>query len=174
MEIDVSTAGGALIISVLRLLHIVGGLFWVGAAVLVSLYIEPTAERSGADGTGFLRNLYRETNLPRMIPLAAIITTVAGLLLFEMLSYSRAMSSPMSIVLTVGAAFGLLAFLHGIFAVWRPAGQYASALKAGDVDDGIVSELEAKIRRNGRISMWLALISLVLMAGARYISPVLG
>ena len=58
MEIDVSTAGGALIISVLRLLHIVGGLFWVGAAVLVSLYIEPTAERSGADGTGFLRNLY--------------------------------------------------------------------------------------------------------------------
>ena len=33
--------------------------------------------------------------------------------------------------------------------------------------------LEGKLRTNGRISMWLALVSLALMAGARYIGPVL-
>ena len=47
-----------------------------------------------------------------------------------------------------------------------------AAMSESEVDG--LAELEAKLRRNGRISMWLALISLALMAGARYISPVLG
>ena len=52
---DVSTAGAALAITALRLLHIVAGLLWVGAALMMSLYIEPTAAASGADGKRFLR-----------------------------------------------------------------------------------------------------------------------
>ena len=174
MGIDVSSAGGSLVITTLRLLHIVGGLVWVGAAMLMSLYIEPTAEKAGADGTRFLRALYRSSNIARMIPAAAAVTTVAGLLLYEMLGYSRALGSGMGIVLTAGSAFGLLAFLHGLFAVWRPAGKYAGQLNADADDDGALAQLEDKLRRNGRASMWLAVISLILMAGARYISPLLG
>lgn len=30
------------------------------------------------------------------------------------------------------------------------------------------------MRRNGRVSMWLALVSLILMAGARYAGPIFG
>lgn len=174
MEIDVSSGGGALLISILRLLHIVGGLLWVGAALLMSWYVEPTAARQGAAGTQFLRAIYRDTNLPRLIPLSALITTVAGLLLYELLSYSDAMSSPMGLVLTAGASFGLLAFLHGFFAVWRPAGRFAGALKAASPDESQLAALEDKLRRNGRISLWLAIVSLILMAGARYIGPVFG
>lgn len=174
MEIDVSTSGGALLISLLRLLHIVGGLVWVGAALIMTWYVEPTAARAGAAGSRFLRAIYRETNLPRMIPLSALITTAAVLLLYEMLSYSDAMRSPMGLVLTAGAAFGLLAFLHGFFAVWRPAGRFAAALKSGASDETQLATQEAKLRRHGRISLWLALVSLILMAGARYIGPVLG
>ena len=51
---DVSTAGGALLITVLRLLHIVGGLIWVGAALVMSFYIEPALERAGAEGSGII------------------------------------------------------------------------------------------------------------------------
>ena len=174
MGIDVSTSGGALLISLLRLLHIVGGLVWVGAALLMTFYVEPTAARAGAAGSSFLRAIYRDTNLPRMIPLSAFITTVAGLLLYELLSYSDAIGSPMGLVLTVGAAFGLLAFLHGFFAVWRPAGRLARALHSGAADETQLAALEGKLRSNGRISLWLAIVSLILMAGARYIGPVLG
>ncbi len=174
MDIDVSTSGGAILISVLRLLHIVGGLVWVGAAIMMSFFVEPTAARAGAAGTSFLRALYRETNLPRMIPLAAVLTTGAGLLLYEMLSYSGAMGSPVGLVMTAGASFGLLAFLHGLFAVWRPAQRFANALKSSGTAEQALAQLEAKLRRNGRISMWLAVVSLALMAGARYIGPVLG
>ena len=169
---DLSSAGGALLITILRLLHIVAGLVWVGAALLMSLYIEPTSETVGADGKKFLRSLYGNTSLPRLIPLSAIVTTLAGLLLYGMLTYHEAMSTAMGIILTLGALFGLLAFGHGYFTVWRGAGHYAGLVQADGAEEQTLAQLEEKMRRNGRVSMWLALVSLVLMAGARYAGPI--
>ena len=171
---DVSSFGGALVITILRLLHIVAGLIWVGAAVLMSVYIEPTLENVGAEGSKVLRRLYGEAGLSRLIPLSALVTTLAGLLLYGILSYHEAMSSSMGIVLTLGALFGLLAFGHGSFTVWRSAGRYAGLVKTDGSDEKTLSQLQQKMRRNGRVSMWLAMVSLILMAGARYIGPVLG
>ncbi|MCY4146897.1 MAG: hypothetical protein OXF90_10585 [Chloroflexi bacterium] len=171
MAVDISSADGALLVSLLRLLHIVASVIWVGAALLMTMYIEPMAAGSGA---GFLRHLYRDTSLRRLVPLAALVSTVAGLLLYEMLGYSGALGNPTGLTLTAGASFGLLAFLHGLFAVWRPAGRYAGALRSAGADEAELTRMEDKIRRNGRVSMWLAMISLILMAGARYIGPILG
>ena len=78
----------------------------------------------------------------------------------------------MGLILTVGALFGLLAFAHGYFAVWRRAGAYTRLIAEDDAGEGKLAGLEGKMRRNGRISMWLALVSLILMAGARYASPI--
>ena len=167
---DLSSAGGALIVTILRLLHIVGGLVWVGAAIVMSFYVEPALDRAGADGRRIMRRLYIETSFPSLIPLSALVTTLAGLLLYGMLSYHEALSSGMGLVLTLGALIGLLAFGHGWFAVWRPARRYAASSKS---DASEQEALEVKLQRNGRISVWLALVSLVLMAGARYIGPVL-
>ena len=169
---DISTAGAALLITVLRLLHIVAGLIWVGAALMMSFYIEPTAAASGADGIRFLRGLYSKSSFPRLIPLSAAVTTGAGTLLYGMLSYHEAMSSAMGVILSIGALFGLLAFGHGYFTVWRRSGEYARLARAGEAQEDALGQIEAKMRRNGRVSMWLALVSLVLMAGARYASPI--
>ena len=169
---DISNASAALIISVLRLLHIVFGLIWVGAAFSLSYYIEPTAAASAPEGGSFLRALYSGTNFRRLIPLSALITTVAGLLLYGLLSYHEAMSSAMGVILSIGALFGLLAFGHGYFTVWRRAGRYAAAVGSEKPHDASLAQLEEKMRRNGRISLWLALVSLILMAGARYAGPI--
>ncbi len=169
MDLDLSSPSAQLAITIIRSLHIVAGLIWVGAALLMSFYIEPTAERSGIEGKRFLRGLYQGTNFPRMIPLAALVTIIAGLLLYEMLATSKIMNTGMGMALTLGASFGLLAFGHGAFTVWRVGFQYAGKLKSGAGDEGTLTTLEDKIRRNGRISMWLALLSLLLMAGARYL-----
>lgn len=171
---DISTTGGALIITVLRLLHIVAGLIWVGAAIVMSCYIEPALERAGAQGQQVMRRLYSDSNFPRLIPLSALITTVAGLLLYGLMSYHEAMSSSMGMILTLGALFGLLAFGHGLFTVWRSAGRFAAMAASDSADEAALGQLGDKMRRNGRVSMWLAIVSLVLMAGARYIGPVLG
>ena len=169
---DISTASGALIISLLRLLHIAAGFIWVGAALLMSFYIEPIADSFGAEGGRFLRALHSKTSFPRLIPLSALVTTVAGLLLYGLLSYHEAMSSAMGVILSLGALFGLLAFGHGYFTVWRRSGEYAGLAGMNEADGEALAQLEAKMRRNGRVSFWLALVSLVLMAGARYAGPI--
>lgn len=169
---DISTAGAALVISVLRMLHIIAGLIWVGAALLMSFYIEPAAAASGSDGKRFLRALYSGTSFSRLIPLSALVTTVAGLLLYSLLSYHEAMGSAMGFILSIGALIGLLAFGHGYFTVWRRAGEVAALAAADDSAAGTLKQLEEKMRRNGRVSLWLALVSLVLMAGARYAGPI--
>ncbi|MYD09783.1 MAG: hypothetical protein F4X02_07035 [Chloroflexi bacterium] len=171
---DISTAGGALIISALRLLHIVAGLIWVGAAIVMSCYIEPALERAGVGGSPFLRALYGSASFARLIPLSALVTTVAGLLLYGLMSYHEAMSSSMGMAITLGALFGLLAFGHGYFAVWRSVGRFAAMVASETTDETALAQLQDRMRRNGRVSMWLALVSLMLMAGARYIGPVLG
>ena len=146
---DVSTAGGASIITFLRLLHIVGGLVWVGAAVVMSFYIEPALDRAGAVGGRIWRHLYNETSFPRLIPLSALVTTIAGLLLYGMLSYHEAMSSAMGLILTVGALFGLLAFAHGYFAVWRRAGETSRLIAEDETDEDRLAAIQGKMRRNG-------------------------
>lgn len=169
---DVSTAGGALLITVLRLLHIVAGVVWVGAALLMAYAIDDTVGAAGSEGGRLLRALYSRTSLPRLIPLSALATTVAGLLLYGLLSYHEAMSSAMGLILTLGALFGLLAFAHGYFAVWRRAGAYGRLMAEAGVDERASGDMEDRLRRNGRVSMWLALVSLILMAGARYAGPI--
>ena len=86
---------------------------------------------TGAEGRGFLRQLYGGTGLPRLIPLSAFITTVAGLLLYGALSYHEAMNSSMGVVLTLGALFGCWPLRMAGFAVWRGAGQYVDLLPRG-------------------------------------------
>ncbi len=165
---DLNTAGGAFVITVLRLLHIVGGLVWVGAALVMALYIEPALEQAGEAGNQIIRRLYRETSFPRLIPLSALATTAAGLLLYGLLAYHETLSSGTGLMLNLGALLGLLAFGHGYFAVWRPAGAYAVS------SDADTKALGDKLRRQGRISVCLAMLSLLLMAGARYAGPLLG
>ena len=161
---DVSTAGGALVITALRLLHIVGGLVWVGAALVMSFAIEPALRQAGDEGSRMLSRLYASPSIARLIPLSALVTTLAGLLLYGMLSYHETLGSGFGIALNLGALLGLLAFAHGYFAVWRRFSGLDAADEAG----------QDKLRRNGRVSVWLAMASLVLMAGARYAGPLLG
>ena len=175
---DLTSTGGIIAITIFRLLHIVAGVIWVGAGVLVSMYLEPALERSGVDTTKFMRALYTRTGYTKLMPAVAITTTVAGVILYWMVTNGFSdvdfMRSGKGIVLGIGALIGLLAFGHGGGAMGRMTGQYVEMLnEAGDDPTGeqqqSLTELEGKLRRHGRISMWLAVAAVVFMAGARYI-----
>lgn len=180
---DLSTGGGALAITVFRLLHIVAGVLWVGSAVLLSFYIEPAVEKLGLDGSKFMRTLFTKTGYVKLMPIVAITTTVAGLVLYWMVTDGFAsvdyMRSGQGIVLSIGVLFGLLAFGHGFAAMGRLSGKYVAMLnEAGDnpsaEQQSDITALEAKLRRNGKISMWLGVFALLFMAGARYVNPLFG
>lgn len=175
---DLTSTGGIIAITIFRLLHIVAGVIWVGAGVLVSMYVEPALERSGVDTTQFMRSLYTRTGFDKLMPIVAVITTVAGIILYWMVTngFSDAdfMRSGKGIVLGIGALFGLLAFGHGGGTLGRMTGKYTKLVnEAGDnptkEQQQSLTELEAKLRHHGRISMWLAVLAVVFMAGARYI-----
>ena len=42
---------------VLRLIHILGGVFWVGAAWMMTLYIAPSVGATGDSGLQFMRHM---------------------------------------------------------------------------------------------------------------------
>lgn len=180
---DLSTPGGALIITILRLLHIIAGVIWIGSGILLSMYIEPALQKSGVDTSKFMRALYAKSGLDKLLPAVAIITTLAGVALFWAVTNGFAdvayMRSGQGIVLSLGAVFGLLAFGHGGGALGRMTGKYVALVKeAGDNPNAeqqtALSALEAKLVRHGRISMWLGVVAIVLMAGARYVNPIFG
>ena len=107
---------------ILRLLHIGGGVFWTGAAVLFALYILPTARVLGPAAAPFMQGLMAPQRVPLAMTIAALTTTLSGLLLFWRMAatnFTAFMSTGFGMVLGWGAIAALGAFVLG-FAVNKP------------------------------------------------------
>ena len=175
---EVGSTGWVILITILRLLHIVAGLIWVGAGITLSMYIFPALGRSGVDSSKVMRALYTKTSFDKLMPIVSITTTVAGLILYYMVtngfSDANFMQSGQGIVLSIGALAGLAAFGHGAGTLGKFSNQYVTLIKeAGDnpsdAQEKSLHEIEAKLDRHGKMSMWMSVVAVVFMAGARYI-----
>jgi uncharacterized membrane protein len=165
---------------ILRLLHIFAGVFWVGATLFLWRFVTPVVQKLGPDGAKFMRTLLKETPFALVIPAAAIITTLSGLLLFDKVSNhfdADWMSLASSMVLSIGAVAGMGAAGHGLFVV-RPLVKQIVALgdqmaAAGDAPTpaqlSAMQALQAKMSRNLPIVVALLLAALAGMAAARYV-----
>lgn len=107
---------------ILRLLHIVFGVFWAGSAIYFALFIIPAVKASGPEGAKFMQQLSK-TGFPIVIMISALITIIAGILLIWKLSggfQSAWFSTSYAMVLTTGGGLAIISFLIG-FTVNRPA-----------------------------------------------------
>src|SRR5205823_6318157 len=68
----------------LRLLHIVAGVFWVGSAVFVGLFLLPTARAAGPEGGRFMARLMQRTG--PVLGIAMLLTIVPGFIMYGRLS----------------------------------------------------------------------------------------
>ncbi len=175
---EVGSAGWVIVITILRLLHIVAGLIWVGAGIIVSMYFEPALAKSGVDTSKVMQALYTKTSFSKLLPIVSITTTVAGLILFYMVTNGFSdvnfMRSGQGIVLSIGALAGLAAFGHGFATLGKYSGQYATLIETmgnnpSDDQEKSLHEIEVKLSRHGKMSMWMGVVAVVFMAGARYI-----
>lgn len=121
---------------ILRVLHIFGGVFWVGAAWLITFFVAPTAAALGPDGGKFMGALTMR-KLPIYISIAAVVTLLAGFALY----YTRIIAVGLG-----GTTAGMVFGLGGIV-----------GLIAGGVGGGIVgptttkmAALGAEIARGGK------------------------
>jgi uncharacterized membrane protein len=162
---------------ILRLIHIFAGIFWVGSAMFIAGFVMPTVRATQADGTRFMQGMYKHTRLLAAMPVAAILTTAAGVLLYVRVSdhfNSDWITATGGIVLTVGSVAGILAFGHGAATVGRLSGEMAAALReiegqAATPDQlAHIQQLGRKLGTHSNISLVLMIIAVVGMASARY------
>jgi uncharacterized membrane protein len=169
-----------IVLVVMRLIHILAGTFWVGAAVFIAAFVEPAVHALGPDGGKFMQRLTGAGRLPLFMSLAALLTTLAGLWLYWRASVGFAIPwilAPSGLTLTVGALAGILAAILGSAVTGRTAGKLSELGKAmqaagGPPQPAQLAEMQALQRRLQQASIWgsvLLVISVAGMAMARYI-----
>ena len=154
----------------LRLIHIVSGVLWVGAAAMLAAYVIPAARASDA-GLRFLRELIWVRNLPRYLNVVLALALLSGLALYGnllALTHGSWASSRRGLVLGIGGLAALVAAAIATFAA-APAIHRALELAEGDRADDHRDAMAAALRRYGN-TMWLVVVLLVGTASTMAIS----
>ena len=165
---------------ILRVIHIGAGVFWVGAAFVLFLFIQPSARELGPAGQAFMGHLTTRKKLPLAVLLAGAVTVLAGLLLYWRASAGLDadwIASGPGIGFTVGGLAAIVTLALGL-TVTKPAIDRMGALgreigtSGGQPTPEQASELQRLQARTvlvGRVSLVLLAIAVVAMAIARFL-----
>jgi uncharacterized membrane protein len=164
---------------ILRLVHLVCGIFWAGSIMYMAFFIQPAAKAAGPEGSKFVQTLAKTNKLPVVMMLAAILTIAAGTLLFWEISDGFQpvyMGSKHGIILSVGGTLAIIAFFIGFF-VNKPTvtkiAKIGQAIAAqGGPPTAEQSQQLAKLRNKlftgTNIIAGLLVITVILMSIVRY------
>jgi hypothetical protein len=163
----------------LRFIHIVAGTFWVGGAVMMIGFVQPTVAAIGPEGAKFMQRFAGPSRYPLFMNLAAPLTTLAGLVLYWMDSGFRiawVVTGP-GLGFTVGGLAGIAAFALGVV-VMRPTTEQMAALgkemqTAGGpptpVQISQMRMLQDKLHQGGLWGAILLVVAVTAMSVARYL-----
>jgi hypothetical protein len=165
---------------VLRIIHIAAAVFWVGAAYLFFLFVQPTAKALGPDGGKFMTHLLEQKKVPVVILGSAGTAIVAGLLLYWRASGGFDLdwvTSATGLAFTIGGVSAIVAFLFGLFIVKPAADRMGALAREIAASGGAPSQAQAaqmgatqaKLRAIGITNLVLLAITVVTMAVARYL-----
>jgi uncharacterized membrane protein len=162
----------------LRLVHIVGGIFWVGAMFLMAGFLIPTARATGRDGGKFMQHLMLQRKLPVYLASAMLLTVVSGLILYGRLVAATDgawAGTPPGIAYGAGGLAAILGAGLGM-AISGTAARRLAAIGQSAAQGGPSAEQQAEMTRlqsrmalGSRIAAALLLIASVAMAIARYL-----
>lgn len=163
----------------LRLVHVLGGIFWVGSVLFNAVFLIPALAASGADA-GRVMSALKARRMMTYLPAVAILTILSGLRLLWITSGGFATSyihSPRGMAFSIAGTSAAIAFLCAMFVV-RPTGERLAVLGAslsssmGDKRDWLEREMTS-LRRRSAISNAVAMTLLMIGAGgmavARYL-----
>lgn len=162
----------------LRVVHVVGGVFWAGAVLFVVHFLEPAVRDAGPDGARVMQALQKRRYLD-VIPAVALLTVVSGFWLYWRV-FGRFHPGPgasgAELWLGVGGLASVVALVIGM-AVMRPSsvrvGRLAAELAQAPPErrEAIGAEL-ARVRGRLRVAgRWMAAllgIAILCMAVGRY------
>ena len=163
----------------LRLIHVLGGIFWVGAGLMNFLFLAPAMAAAGPATAGPVMQSMRRSGLFVVMPTVAVLTILSGLRLmmiqsggFEAAYFQTSLGSTFAF----GGGAAILAFLIGL-GLAMPAQRRMAALgpQIGAADEASrpalqaeMARLQARLRVVGPIVTVLLVAAAVAMAVARY------
>ena len=165
---------------VLRLIHIICGVFWAGAAMVMAWFLLPASRAIGQPGGAFMQQLMFRQKLRVYVAAAMGLTVLSGLTMYIrmwMITDGAWNASRMGIMLGVGALAGIIAGALGGTAVGKFGQRLMDIGTAVQASGGPPTEeqraeiqlLQGKMLKFFRIIAVLLLIAVAAMASARYL-----
>lgn len=154
--------------TVTKLVHIFAGVFWIGAAAIVSLFVVPAVRASGPAGGTVMGQLMGKRKLTLWINIAAILTVLCGIGMYQY-RVGDFRLLPLDTLygfgLTVGSLAGLSAFLFGAFVQGRNArkmGNIIAELNGPPTPEqgAAIASLQKKLVIGGYVGVALLTIAL--------------
>jgi len=155
-----------------RVVHVMAGVIWAGATLVLTAVIVPIAARHGTEGAGRWTAMVAGRVGP-ISGIAALLTVLSGSYLFATLHSND--SSAAGFVLKVGALAAFLSLAVG-FLIGRPTGQKLArlseqqSLAAAPPADVLqrMSGLRLRAELSSRFTAALLGLAVLSMAGFRY------
>ena len=162
----------------LRLIHILGGIFWVGTMILLAAFLLPTVQATGREGGKFMEHLMQQRRLRVYLGVAMLLTVLSGVTLYVRLAAAThgawAGSGP-GITYGVGALAAILGAAIG-GAIGASTGRKMMAIGRSIAAGGPSAEQQAELVRlqnrmalGARLAAVLLVVSAAAMAVGRYV-----
>ena len=164
-------------IVVLRIVHIVSAVLWVGGAALFFLYIEPTINKLGPDAEKFVEEAIVRRKAPIYFAVISTLAVSAGVALYW-INWLPAATTPAGLTFGLGGIAALVAWLGGNLLIPKSlmaVGAIAAEIKAagGPPSAELMGRMHAaqeRLRRIGLADLILLSVAVVAMAIARYMN----
>ena len=153
-----------------RIIHVLGGVIWVGSMFFVSMFLIPSMTEAGPDSGKVMAALNRRKFMI-VIPVIALLTMLSGIWLYwrASMGFSPAyMSSGPGRTYGFGAALAIIAFIIGM-TLTRPAMVRVGKLtqEIGNAAPEKREAMQAEIQRlRARGAMWGKVVGFLLMGTA--------
>jgi uncharacterized membrane protein len=164
---------------VLRIVHILAGVFWVGSALLIFFFLQPAAREVGPAAGPLMTHLSQKKRLPDITLAAAGLTILAGLLMYWRDSGGFDpdwIGTAFGVAITVGSVSAIAAVALGASVV-RPSMKKAGAIAQAAAAAGgptpeqgaEIQALQQRVSAIGNIVTPLLVLAVIAMAAARYL-----
>lgn len=163
---------------VLRIIHVLGGIVWVGTMVFMGFFLAPAMSTMGPAAAQVMGGLQKRKFMV-FLPIVAVLTILSGLRLMMVMSGTFGpgyFQSPMGRTFAGAGVASIVAFVIGIV-VNRPAMMKMGTLQQSMASDpvskdaiaGEIRKLQQRMAIAGTVVTVLLLVAALGMAIARYL-----
>lgn len=172
---------GPVVVSLLRLVHILSGVFWVGSVLFFARFLLPTAAALGPAAGPVMDHLTRVRRVPQALLGAGAINVLSGLALYwhDSMGFQAAwLGSRAGMVFGTGGVFALIAIFIGLTVNLPTAKRLGTLMVAIQASGGPPSPeqtaalraLQARLGSALRAVASLLVLATAAMSIARYVS----